>query len=72
MFSCEFCEIFKNMIFTEHVRETAFGFIPLASVVTSLRDRRQGLFVIISQWINFYTPWNHLKTVGKDDVVVKS
>ena len=23
MFSCEFCEIFKNTIFTEHLRKTA-------------------------------------------------
>ena len=23
MFSCEFCEIFKNTIFTEHIRTTA-------------------------------------------------
>ena len=24
MYSCEFCEIFKNIIFTEHLRATAF------------------------------------------------
>ena len=24
VFSCEFCEIFKNTIFTEHIRMTAF------------------------------------------------
>ena len=25
MFSCEFCEIFKNIFFTEHLRVTASG-----------------------------------------------
>ena len=25
MFSCEFCEIFKNTFFTEHLRATASG-----------------------------------------------
>ena len=25
MFSCEFCEIFKNTFFTEHLWTTAFG-----------------------------------------------
>ena len=26
MFSCEFCEISKNIYFTEHLRTTASGF----------------------------------------------
>ena len=26
MFSCEFCEIFKNTFFMEHLRTTAFNF----------------------------------------------
>ena len=28
VFSCEFCEIFKNTYFTEHLRTTAFVHIP--------------------------------------------
>ena len=30
---CEFCEIFKNTFFTEHIRETASGMFPFSSTL---------------------------------------
>ena len=35
MFSCEFCEIFKNTFFTEHLRKVAFD--DMKPVVTYIR-----------------------------------
>ena len=33
MFSCEFCEVFKNTFFSEHLRTTASDFLPFIQFI---------------------------------------
>ena len=43
VFSCEFCEIFKNTCFTEHLRTTASDFLPSIQLI-----RANQFFLVLS------------------------
>ena len=44
MFTGEFCEMFKNNFFTEHLRTTASDFLPNGPIFSST----QGMYVAIA------------------------
>ena len=67
LFSCQFCEIFKNTIFTEHVRGTASNYYYLRWVHSSSVTRQGGeslnrclkntKHTKCSEGRTFLTPW---------------
>ena len=45
--SCEFCEIFKNIFFTEHLRETASGFSSSCKKISKNMEQKLCHFSVI-------------------------
>ena len=48
MFSCEFCEISKNIFFTEHLRTTAFAFQAAYTMKIYFTDTFKGFYTSTS------------------------
>ena len=58
VFSCEFCEISKNILFTEHLRATA-------------SDSRKNIFLLIIQVIGTSIDWISIKTLPNNYALSK-
>ena len=66
MFSCEFCKIFKNIFFTEHLRTTAPVYLIVANLIEDKLVKDYGTKVRI---IDFYFVNNVIAMSEQDRAV---
>ena len=69
MFSCEFCEIFKNTVFTEHLGTTAY--IIIIDVITHLKTLSFYKLYLIILWNTQFQIYNKKSLSPKVFTVVK-